>query len=1050
MKLAESARDSSSRAEKMSPGERRDVAILFLDIEGFTALSENLDHETLHRLTTGLMGALSRIIEGLGGYIDKFEGDRVMALFGAREATEDDCTRAVTCGLRMLQLMRDLAPVLEQSGLSIGARVGLSYGSVTVAPDAAGHLTATGDEVNVASRLEGMADSNSLFASGKVHDMCADTFEWTDLGQLRIRGRTRTVRVWRAEGFGGRMLERWERASSLKQVALIGRDAEMAALEACWDEQGGGSGTSVRGNPRHVVVVVQGAAGIGKSRLIHDFLEAHGNDVTLMSSRTASFDQPPWWLWTGLVRNIAGGGEPSPDDLRAAVVFEDERGSAVFEALKGSREMLQALLIPGAPGRPEGESAESWSSGMQVAIRNLVRARASGGGRPVLLLEDMQWADGASMEALDFVLCNTEIATPLLVLVSHRSDSEECVLRQDPMTGGYVSLHTVHLHPLDTGSARKLIRAKLGYPPDEAVPGDFEDRLIERSEGNPYYIEEMLSELVGKGALVPDGERFSPGPAMQGDCLPSSIAGLVRSRIDRLPSGLRCALQIASVLGCEFDEAVFSELCGQEGIEPSGALEGLSSLRFIGSRGESGQRVLFFRSPLARDVMYEHLLHHNRTVLHRRAARAMEDAARPGSTGLSGALAWHWWRGGEPVSAVMRGIDAAATLASNYRLDEAEAWIGRLLDWMAEIEEGRQRDELLLRILLVRIEVLSSRPGPEAEAVCREAATLAAALGLQLEEADALKHLGAELINRGRSEEGRSLVERSLSYFTRSGQFEKSISARFILADMLRTQGRLDEALSIMETGLTEARKRGAPKQIASCLSSIGGILVSRGLFEEAFLAFNEALGIEKSIGQTRGLSVVLTNLGVLHGMREEIGEALACFEESMRIQAELGVRRGEGIALNNMGNCFVALERIDEARACFERALVIHRETGGVKGQAVALVNLGNLAEETGDLENAAANFEAALEMQEKAGNEPAAVNARCLLARVWARKGRIGDAAKVYRRSRAAVERMGLGRELAAPVAQLRNLLVAMGVNDDELDPPENRRESDGESPP
>lgn len=1047
LKLAESAPAATCRADRLSPGERRDVAILFLDIEGFTTLSENLDHETLHRLTTGLMGALSRIIESLGGYIDKFEGDRVMALFGAREATEDDCTRAVTCGLRMLQLVRDLGPVLEQSGLSLGARVGLSYGSVTVAPDAAGHLTATGDEVNVASRLEGMADTNSLFASGRVHDMCSDTFEWTDLGNLQIRGRSKTVRTWRADGFGGRMLERWERASALKPVPLVGRDAELGALEACWEEQGSRPGIGVRGAPRHVVAVVQGVAGIGKSRLIHEFLDSRGGGTILMAARTASFDQPPWWLWTVLLRNLAGGGRPSLEDLCRAVDSLALSGGSAGEPLSGSMRELEALLVPGAPGRPEEETAESWSSGMQVAIRNLVRTLASTGRRPVLLLEDMQWVDSASMEALDFVLCNTESPIPLLVLVSQRSDTEECSFRPSPMSSGYISLHTVHLHPLDDDSARLMMRSKLGYPPLEAVPGDIEDRILQRCEGNPYYIEETLSELVGRGALVPDGERFAPGPAMQGDCIPSSIAGIVRSRIDRLPSDIRRALQIASVLGEEFDEEVFSALCEQEGIEPSRALDVLASLRFIGPCGGGESRTRVFSSPLAREITYEQILHHNRTVMHRRAAKAAEALSVQGSAGLAGVVAWHWWRGGEPESAVRKGTEAAASLAGNFQLDAAEAWVSRLTEWLGDVGEGPVRDELQLRVLMVRIEILESRPQPGLETLCREALSLAGSLGLTLEEADARRSLGTALVNLGRPEEGRPLLEESLSFYEASGNFERSVSARFVLADVLRTQGRLDEALSIIGVGLSRARSRGAEKQVAMTLVSMGGILICMGRMDEALAAFMEALGIERRRGQPRVLSIVLANLGVLHGMREEIGEALACFEEAMRIHAELGVRRGEGIALNNMGNCYVALDRIDEARACFEKALLIHRETGNVKGQAVALVNLGNLADESGDFDIAVSRYQEALKMQEKAGNEPAAVNARCLMARVWAKQGRVEDARRVYEESVRAVESMGLGRNLASPVSELRKHLLGLGIADEALAVPGNWREASGQ---
>jgi tetratricopeptide (TPR) repeat protein len=678
---------------------------------------------------------------------------------------------------------------------------------------------------------------------------------------------------------------------------------------------------------------------------------------------------------------------------------------------------------------------EAWRSAMQVAIRNLVRARCTAGPRAVLLLEDMQWADSASREALEFLLCNCEVPVPILVLISQRSDLDECALRLSPMTEGYVLVRTICLHPLDQEHARAMMRLKLGFAEDAGIPGGLEERLLERSEGNPYYIEEMLSELVGKGVLVPDGDRFALGAPPAADCMPASIAGLIRSRIDRLPADLRRALQIASVLGAEFDEGIFGEMCRQEGIDSGAALDRLSSFRLIERRSGRHENMLAFRSLMARDAMYENLLHHNRTVLHRRAARAMEGHDSRDAGSLSGALALHWHSGGEPVKAIRCGTGAAASLAENYQHDEADSWIDRLEGWLPEVEEGPLRDELRLGILLVRIAVLENRMSLDLEAACSEAIPLAGRLNLPVEEARAAYALGTLLVNLGRPDEARRLIDSSLEVFEREDLFGRAINARFALADMLRTQGRLDEADGIIQAGLAEARRRNAPRQIAACLASLGGIRVTSGDFVEARALFSEALSIERALGQTRGLSVVLTNLGVLYGMADEIEKALECFEESMKIQVELGTRKGEGIALNNMGNCFVALERVDEAKRCFERSLLIHMETGGVKGQAVALVNLGNLAEDSGDLEGAAKNFETAIEMQRKAGNEPAAVNARCLLARIWVKQGRTDDAKKVYIESAAAVERMNLGQAAASPVSELRRYMIRAGVPEEDL---------------
>lgn len=1039
LKLAESPSATSCRSEKLVPGERREVAILFLDIQGFTALSENLDHETVHRLTTSLMGALSRIIENYGGYVDKFEGDRVMALFGAREAAEDDCTRAVTSGLRMLELIREVGPAFESGGADIGARVGVSFGSATVAPDAAGHLTAMGDEVNVASRLEDAADSNCLFASGKVHDLCFDSFEWKDLGALSIRGRTKPVRTWRADGFGGRQIERWQRVSALKPAPLLGREPEMAALEECWKEQELAVDRSIRGSPRHIVAVVQGVAGIGKSRLIHEFISAHRECLELLASRTASFDQPPWWLWTGLLKEFSGEAPSAIDSIRASVAALASEAGSNGEALLGSLAELEALLVPGAPGKPEDITPEAWSSGIQVAIRNLVRACCVNGGKVAILLEDMQWVDSASRDAVEFLLCNCEVSTPLLILVSSRSDGESCSLPLRPVTEGYARVHTINLRPLDSGSARLLMRHKLGLPEDRALPGGLEERILERGEGNPYYIEEMLSELVGKGVLVPGEKDCALGPPLSGDCIPTSIAGLIQSRIDRLPSDLRRALQIASVLGTEFDESIFTEMCRLEGLDAGLALEGLSSFRLVDRRRGGEGRVMVFRSILARDAMYENLLHHNRTVLHRRAAKAMEESGADDVRGFAGALAWHWHAGGEVDKALRCGIRAADALGRSFQDREATIWVERLMEWLSEIDEGSLRDELLLRILLVRIMVLENLISPELKDSCEEAILLARRLGLEIEEAEAGYVLGAELLSKGRTEEGMRLVEEGLRVFESAGRFERAVSARFSLADTLRQQGKLDQADEVAQVGLAEARRIDSPREISACLAAVGAIAMSRGELDCAGKAFEEALEIDRKLGLTRRLHFVLSSLGVLHGMKGEIREALACFEESMRVQAELGTRRGEGSALNNMGNCYITLGQSGKARECFEKALLIHMETGTIKSQAITLVNLGNLASESGDLDKAIENYQTAIEIQRKAGNEPSVNNARCLLAGVRLKQGRIEDAKRTYLESAAAAERMNLGRPLASPVSDLRDQLIAAGVRADDLPVPE-----------
>jgi class 3 adenylate cyclase/tetratricopeptide (TPR) repeat protein len=1031
-RLARGDRETGCGREELAPGERREVAVLFLDMEGFTGLSESLDHETLHRIMTGLMGVLSRVVEGCGGYVDKFEGDRVMALFGASRSTGDECSRSVTCGLRMLGIVRELGEALSRAGGSIGARAGISYGAVTVAPDAGGHLTAMGDEVNVASRLEESAGSGALLVSGKVRDLCPDGFVWTDLGEVSLRGRARPVRVFRAEGFGSGRLERWQRASPLLPAPLIGRDAEMAVLSGVAAARLAGGDSNPRGSPLHRMVLVQGPAGIGKSRLAHEFLS--GPEVgTLLSTRTASFDQPPWWLWTGLVRRFS---ERSPGGLADAVQELAGRTGAHGEALLASLPALGALMTPGAPGRPDGMTPEAWASVLDVALRNLVRAMC--GGPVTLLLEDIQWADSASLDALEFILRNCEAAIPLLVTATMRSDPDEHPVLFERGMDSYVRCETVRLGPLGDPEVRLLAARKLGLPVD-ALPGMVEEALIPRAEGNPYFVEEILSELVARGAVSPGSSEVDEAAAASAGCMPSSVGSLIRARIDDLPSGLKSALRIAAVLGLEFPGSVFAELCRLEGLDPGDSLEGLSSLRLLRRREDPGGCVVTFPSVLARDAVYENTLFHNRAVLHARAARAIGDL-EPG--GYRAEIAMHLHRAGDDTAAAEKGFEAIAALVGSYQNAAALEWCDRTGSWLEGVPDGVQRERLELRLMSSRLQVLKNvgRPAEIHELTARGLEE-AIRLGDPEAEAEFVLSRGSNAIRGGAYEDAMRDISRSIGLFRALGKTDREVVARNWIIQGLIQKGRIDEALAQCRENLGIAEASGSAYSVAECLSHAGMVLIQRGRLDEAEEMLLRAVEICRQTSNLVRRAITLSSLGMVAGMRGDLRKAYGYLSDSVALSAEIGSRITEGTVLNNLGNVLVALDRRDEARACWERALAIHRETGIEKSEAVSMANLGILAEDAGDLDEAASMFASAVDIQRRVGNLSMAVNAECHLARVWLRRGDDpAGALEVYDRARSEVEGAGFGRALCTPVDELRKVLVERGVPGDRIPGPSN----------
>ena len=255
LKLSDVIDLPSAETPRLKDGERREVAVLFLDLKDFTSMSEGMDSEILYEMIMSVMRVLTDVIEGYGGYVDKIQGDSIMALFGARQANEKDSVRAVSCGLKMIETISEVNDIFNEIGVTISARVGISYGMVTVAPDPSGHLTAIGDVVNLASRLEKEAVPDSILVSGMVMRQCGNLFEWRDLGLTGIRGLKEQIHIYSPVGPGSIQKARWERAARVARSPMVGRQREITQLEGIWNMQTEGDVTRNRlGGSRHICV----------------------------------------------------------------------------------------------------------------------------------------------------------------------------------------------------------------------------------------------------------------------------------------------------------------------------------------------------------------------------------------------------------------------------------------------------------------------------------------------------------------------------------------------------------------------------------------------------------------------------------------------------------------------------------------------------------------------------------------------------------------------------------------------------------------------------
>ncbi|MEN8207762.1 MAG: adenylate/guanylate cyclase domain-containing protein, partial [Candidatus Fermentibacteria bacterium] len=552
-KLSESVEAPSSETPRLKEGERRDVAVLFLDLKDFTSMSEGMDSEVLYEMIMSVMRILSDVIEGYGGYVDKIQGDSIMALFGARSANEKDSVHAVSCGRKMIETIGEVNDIFNETGVSISARVGISYGTVTVAPDPSGHLTAIGDVVNLASRLENRAAPDTILVSGMVMNQCGNLFEWKDLGLTGIRGRKESIHVYSPVGPGSIQKERWERAARVARSPMVGRQQEMNLLSSAWKLQTGGDVSRNRlGGSRHICVGICGEAGIGKSRLIHEFLKNNADSyepIHLLMGKTLSYAQQPFWLWITLFRSYFGidmGMEDASDILsRGLDALVEQTGD---ESLYSTEPYLALLLSIRKSGEAVIETDdENRHRKTMMVIRSLVQAIAST-ARTVLVLEDLHWIDSASRQTLEFLIANCRTDEPLLLLCLYRPLWESHGSILESITEASAEILELMLETVPDDGCRYLIRHMLDSKPHKEV----EDFLITRSGGNPFFLEELILDLIETGSLEEDerGWYFSSPP--EEIYIPSSLNNLIRSRIDRLQPLFRGGLQHCSVLGMDF------------------------------------------------------------------------------------------------------------------------------------------------------------------------------------------------------------------------------------------------------------------------------------------------------------------------------------------------------------------------------------------------------------------------------------------------------------------------------------------------------------------
>ncbi len=922
--------------------ERKQVTILFADLVGFTLLSQKLDAERVHEILNIYFALWRDAIRRNGGVIEKYIGDAVMAVFGIPAARENDPEAAVLTALDVRQRLPELNERLgREYDICLSARVGINTGNVIACElGREGEFTVTGDAVNMAKRLEQACPSNEILISHMTFRHTRGVFDVLPQEPLLIKGRAEPVRTYvvrsalpHADRFRRRGIEGIE-------TRLVGRESELLMLEEAF--------SGVLEHHRTYVVLVTGEAGIGKSRLLYEF-EHHtalrGCSVNRFKGRvTPEVMNIPF----GLIRDMFA---------NTFTILETDEAKTVLAKFRAGMEGVLGVEQADVVGHLIGFDFSSskavenllgspnFASLARAYLTNYFRIVAR---RPtMLLLEDIHWADSSSVGLLHHLV--TEISdAPLLVVCLARPMLSERFEHWGEEDASYVRLD---LKPLPESAIEELVMEILQKA--ENVPDDLVNLIVGRSEGNPFYVEELIKMLMDDGVIERNQPRWSVRlDRLMESSVPPTLTGVLQARLDSLPQEEKEVLQRASVVGRQFWDSVVTELETVERVPDrqrvSRLLEAVTQRELVFKRERSafaGTNEYAFKHVILRDVTYETVLLRVRRQCHGLVARWLEETAGARVGEYFGLIARHYELAGELENAAQYLRRSGRDLMQISAFPDARAVFERVLGMMRE-DDVTGRAIVLVKLGIACVETSDYSSASE---YLEQGLKLATESGDSAMAVTALNWLGRAATEQGEHQEAERRHQDALARARGEKNLPGMALAMRYLGFTAFWRGETQRAEHYATEALVLSRELGDRQGIAAALNVLGNAVSSGGKHEEARQCYGESLSIFREIGDRRGEIGCLNNLGEIARAQGDGREAQRCYHESLTLCRDIGFRWGTALSLVNLGFLHAGLHEDDLGRDCLMKALEESQAIGAMPITLGALVGIVRLEANAG-----------------------------------------------------------------------------------------------------
>lgn len=1027
-------------------GQRRRVAVLFADISGFTPLSETLDPEELRDLIDACLQRLAGVIYKYEGYIDKFIGDCIMALFGAPIAHEDDPLRAV---ISALELQKEIKKFNKEKNLDFSLSIGINYGLVATGDlGRPGEYTVMGDVVNLAQRLQYAAPKGRIYTNESVYKHTSEEIVYNKLKKIKVKGKKVSILVYEPQG-----IKRKYSLRRIKEMPLIGRGQELGTLLELYSMTASGKGQ---------VASIIGEAGIGKSKLTYEFKKQLSKDNFIVEGRGIQYlSSASYLVLQDTLRDLIGI-EESGKKTSAAQLVENFIKATHYSSLNKIVPFIKYFL-----GLPLNKIDHSRFNSMQPKdrIRMINEAlctlfiRISNIKPLVIVFEDCHWIDQETIDFMERFVKNIGDSKVMIVNL-YRPE-----FNVDKKTSSLSFFTQFNLKPLKQDDTLILLYDLLRCK-------DIEDKLVKllmRKSGRvPFYIHELANNLLNNDIIFKDNgiARLRPGKE---SAVPRTLDELVMAKVDKLGSRQRAIVDIASVIGDEFSIRLLDTLLEfgkqlkkdlQELIQ-----KGIIFAQVTAKRVSAQEEKYTFAHSLMKEAVYQSLLRQTRKEYHRQIGYAIEQVYADDLSEFLDALANHFLIADEKnksVEYLEKAADRKKELfvneeaielyqkaiklidSDNYRkISDIHEKLGQIYELIGQYDKAKDaytimgekgKKDILTRvrsfIAMTKVYIGQGSFDQAIDMLNKAGRTLKTMkkinIDVTIEKANILRLecwvyriKGKMDIAKKKGLEAISMIKNIKSkkeWRTNKELKHTLLVSHAPLAIAYSFLGEYDKAVHLLEEALIIAEDLGEQRALGDAYNNLGTIYRTQSKFDQAIDAFSMKLKISQELGDKSGIGIAYCNMGNVYENKGEYEKSIELLKKYLRINEELGSKHGIGIAHCNLAVAYQHSCAYEKAEKELEEALRFSEEIGDNRMITFAVEALGEVYVSKLEYKKAVEQFIKTLEISKKSGDKWTIGSSSHQLGAAYIKTGKIDQAEKLLNIAKDIFEDIGNKRVLSA----------------------------------